>query len=590
MALLLLWGVVLGLLSLYFASAPVEYNIALLKSYFGVSGLALLNIAPCVLLAFFGFFLTNRVWGGVAISGLTVVAGSLVNYYKILLRNDPFLAADMALVSEATDMTGNYSLPFSWDVTVAVVTVAAAALAAGFLCRSRIKRLPLRLGLLALALLTGITGLFTVYFSDKIYSSTQNIEANDWYMSPWSDRDQFLCRGFMYPFLYSAKNAFERAPDGYNERESREILSALGDEDIPEGKKVNIIAVMLEAYADFSDFGVLDFGMDPYKYFHELQKEGLSGRLVTNIFAGGTIDTERTFITGHSYMSGYRKEIPTYASYFRSQGYTTEGGHPGYDWFYNRRNVNEWFGFDNYYFFEDRYETDSVGLMMDKDFFPDILELFEENKATGKPYFHFSVTYQNHGPYADGFLYDPAVYAADKGYSREAYNILNNYLWGIQKTDMAIEDLIESLRGEDEPVVVILFGDHLPWLGDGAYVYDEIGANIDRSTDEGFFNYYSTPYVIWANDKAKEVTGGSFTGDGGDFSPCFLMNRLFEECGYGGTAYMKAGNQLRETVSVVGRSGVYVANGEITNDPDPETMEAIKTFKRLEYYMKHDYK
>ena len=46
MALLLLWGIGLGLVSLYFASAPVEYNIALLKSYFGISGLAILNISP----------------------------------------------------------------------------------------------------------------------------------------------------------------------------------------------------------------------------------------------------------------------------------------------------------------------------------------------------------------------------------------------------------------------------------------------------------------------------------------------------------------------------------------------------------------
>ncbi len=589
MALLLLWGVGLGLISLYFASAPVEYNIALLKSYFGVTGLASLNLFPCVLLAFFGFLLTNRVWGGVLISGATVIAGSLVNYYKILLRNDPFLAADMALVSEATNMTGNYTLTFSWDVIMVILMTAAAVPAAGFLCRSKIKRPPVRLGLLAAVIITGVIGVNSLYFSDKIYSATENIDANYWYMSRWSDRDQFLCRGFMYPFLYSAKNAFEKAPDGYDERESRDILASYGDDDIPQDKKVNVIAIMLEAYADFSDFGTLDFGDDPYEYFHKLQKESLSGRLVTNIFAGGTIDTERSFVTGYSYMSNYRREIPTYASYFRSQGYTTEGGHPGYDWFYNRRNVNSWFGFDNYYFFDDRYETDNVGLMMDKDFFPDILTLFEENKATGKPYFHFSVTYQNHGPYADGFVYDPAVYAVNKGYTDGAYNILNNYLWGINQTDLAIEALIESLRDEEEPVVVALFGDHLPWLGDGAYVYDEIGANIDRSTYEGFFNYYSTPYVIWANDRAKEVTGGSFEGDGGDFSPCFLMNRIFEECGYGGTAFMKAGNELRRNVSVIERSGVFVVDGEITNDPKPEAKEAIKAFRRLEYYMKHDF-
>ena len=52
---------------------------------------------------------------------------------------------------------------------------------------------------------------------------------------------------------------------------------------------------MLEAYNDFSKFDEIEFAIDPYKELHEIESEAYHGELVTNIFAGGTVDTERKF-------------------------------------------------------------------------------------------------------------------------------------------------------------------------------------------------------------------------------------------------------------------------------------------------------
>lgn len=588
---LVIWSIGLGIVGLYFASAAVNHGFALFASYAHSAALMALNILPGLLLAFIFWFIFNRVWCGVLGSGLIVLGGSLVNYYKIMLRNDPLLAADLGLVSEAANMTGEYTLRITAAVLLTVICFIAAVLLSAFFLKARFGCIQARVGLLLAFLLACGVMIDKVYFDDRLYTSLENIERSAWFLSRWSDRDQYICRGFIYPFLHSVKTAYEKAPDGYSAPESRAYLESFGSDDIPEDKRVNIIAVMLEAYNDFSDFGLLDFTTDPYEYMHKLMGESISGHLVTNIFAGGTIDTERSFITGFTYMSQYRHDIPTYASYMASQGYTVEGGHPGYDWFYNRRNVERWFGFDNYYFFEDRYETHDGSLMMDKPFFEDILSLYRDNRSTGRPYFNFSVTYQNHGPYSDDQLYDSKTeYVRDKGYSKGAYNILNNYFWGIKKTDEAIEELIETLRNDEEPVIVILFGDHQPWLGDGSYVYGEMGISLDRGDEKGFYNYYSTPYVIWANDSARAVTGGSFTGDGGSFSPCFLMNRVFSECGWGGNSYMKASNRLESYVDVVNRSGVFrTSGGELTTALEGEALEEYRTFKRLEYFMKNDY-
>ena len=590
---LLLWSLGLGLVGLYFAAAPINHWTALLISYIKSPALLVLNTLPILLIAFLFWLVFNRVWMGVAVSGIVTVVMHLINYYKITLRNDPFLAADMMLFSEAANMTGEYTLKITAAAVLSVLAVIAAVPLSGKLLRARVRNLPARIALVLVLLLCGTLLVNNVYFDDTIYNKTENIDRNAWFLSRWSDRDQYVCRGFIYPFLHSVKTAVEKAPDGYDEAESAALLAQYEDADIPEEKKVNVIGIMLEAYNDFSKFGVLEFDNDPYEYMHKLQQESIHGELITNIFAGGTIDTERSFITGYPYMSEYRTELPTYVSYLKEQGYYAEGGHPGYDWFYNRRNVAEWFGFDDYYFFEDRYAVDSDGLMMDSPFFADLLSLYEGFTSTHTtPYFSFSVTYQNHGPYSDQLLYDGNnIFAKDQGYSIEAYRILNNYLWGINKTDEAIEELIESLRDDEEPVVVVLFGDHNPWLGDNSFVFDELGISLDRGNEEGFYNYYNTPYIIWANDAAKAATGNDFTGEGGDFSPCFLMNRVFEACGWEGPAYMQAANEVRKTFDVVSRSGIVrTTDGVLHTWLEGELADIYGDFKKLEYYMKHDYK
>ena len=590
---LLIWTVGLSFVGLYFAAAPIGQWQALLTSYTHSTALVVLNGLPVLLIALFFWLVFNRVWMGIAGSGIITLVGHLINYYKITLRNDPFLAADVLLVSEAANMTGEYTLEIPLSVILSVLAVLTAIVLSALLLRGRVRPFPARLAMVLVILLVSGLLLNNVYYDDTLYNKMENIEENAWFLSRWSDRDQYVCRGFLYPFLHSVKTAVEKAPDGYDKNDAAAMLAKYEDADIPEEKKVNIIGIMLEAYNDFSRFGVLEFDNDPYAYFHQLQQESISGQLVTNIFAGGTIDTERSFITGYPYMSEYRSELPTYISYLKDQGYYAEGGHPGYDWFYNRRNVAEWFGFDNYYFFEDRYEVESSGLMMDSPFFADLLSLYEGFTSTHTtPYVSFSVTYQNHGPYSDQLLYDGEhIFARDQGYSIEAYRILNNYLWGIDKTDTALEELIESLRYDDEPVVVVLFGDHNPWLGDNSYVFDELGISLDRGTEEGFYNYYNTPYIIWANEAAKEVTGNAFRGDGGSFSPCFLMNEVFEACGWEGPAYMQAANEVRETFDVVSRSGICrTEDGKLYSQLDGDLQKIYTDFKKLEYYMKHDYK
>ncbi len=580
---LLIWSAGLGVVSLFFAKG--RYPKDIFFNYFDKPLLIFLNLLPVLLIALLIFFIGNRVWIAILGSGVVVIVPTIINHIKLVLRNDPILATDIRYISEAANISSGYNIMINRHMMFTAGFIILATVLSVFLLRARIRRGRARIICLAVTCLVSCLCYLTLYRSDTIYTKTQNLDDS---MSYWSDSDQYVCRGFLYPLLYSTKELSDGKPDGYNANESAAYYASFDSGDLADGQKINVIGIMLEAFNDLSKFGVLDLTDDPYAFLHELQAESAYGELVTNIFAGGTIDTERCFLTGSTQLIEYRAPVYSLARWFDSQGYRTEFCHTGFDWFYNRRNVAEYMGFGEAYFFEDRYNMpDGWGAMHDDEFMPDLVTLLEESAAAGEPYFNFSVTYQNHGPYSDSELEREKTYVAEGSVSEQAWYILNNYLAGIAETNESLRALVNSLRGLDEPVVLVFFGDHNPWLGDAAWVYEELGISFDG--DDGFYNYYCTPWVIWANDAARGILGESYTtGYKGSFSPCFLSAELFDLLGWQGSAQINALRDLRGYADVVHITGMVREDGVLTTAPSDETAEKIAEYKKLEYYLRKD--
>ena len=218
--------------------------------------------------------------------------------------------------------------------------------------------------------------------------------------------------------------------------------------------------------------------------------------------------------------------------------------------------------------------------------FEDIISLYEQNKQTGKPYFNFSVTYQNHGPYETTKLLTDKIYVEKTNeMSDESYHIVNNYFSGIEKTNEAMAELVEWADTQQQPIMLVLFGDHNPWMGNGMTGYYEMGINVNAATPDGLYNYYQTPYIIYANNAAKETLNTDCVGDGGDFSPMFLMNKVYETAGWGGNKFMKISNELKQYIDIVTYTGLVRQNGEFTDYPDQKAFEALDKLRKIEYYM-----
>jgi hypothetical protein len=276
--------------------------------------------------------------------------------------------------------------------------------------------------------------------------------------------------------------------------------------------------------------------------------------------------------------------------YMQQQGYYTTGSHSCYHWFYNRLNVNQYLGISDYHYQEDYYGAlCGGGIAYDDIMLPEVLSLYYDALQGDQPVFSFNVTYQGHGPYGTSYLTYGDGYWDSEGCTDETWYILNNYLGSVENTSENLWNMLNELRDDDEPVVVVIYGDHKPWLGDGNSAYIELGVNLDTSTEDGFYNYYSTNYIFWANDAAKAVTGCDFTGEGETISANYMMNLLFEKLGWEGNGYMKYTNDLKQILPVINTNGYYVENGQVTTSVSQEAAQAIEQYKNVEYYLRNNF-
>ncbi|NLB29376.1 MAG: LTA synthase family protein, partial [Clostridiales bacterium] len=534
-----------------------------------------LNILPPVLLIIALYLATGRAWISFFTPSLLIIAAACVNFFKIQLRGDPFIADDFAHAAEAGKMLSEFELDFNWKIVFCAVYLVLGTVFAALFLKYRLRGGKKRLISSAVAFAVFIGAGIPVYASESIYDSAVSS-----YEFKWPNpTEEYITRGFVFPFLHSVRGAFPVPPAGYSEAETKAALSRYIYDDIQEGRRVNVISVMLEAFCDLSEYDSIEFETDVYARWHEIQSESVSGNLIANIFAGGTIDTERLFLLGDTSLRDINNKTRSHLCYLREQGYYTEGFHPGDRWFYNRENVHRHLGFENYYFLDDFEDADPG----DEYFFSKLLELYCSRDKSA-PYFNHSLTIQNHGAYHSRENFGAGMISRG-GLTEQTHNILSNYLVGIYDTNERIHEFLEQLRRDEEPVIVALYGDHKPWLGNYESVYDELGISLDTGTVEGFYNMYAVPYVIWANDAAKETLESDFSGDGGDFSPCFLMNRLFSLCSWGGDEFMKLGDAVFEFVPVVNTpTGLHIENGRLTYELSDRSAGLLRELEFAEYY------
>jgi len=574
--------------------------------------LILLNGLPIGLLLLSLTFLFQNVFAAACLTGGAWAALSIANTVKQAVRYEPVMPRDFALLKEALTAAADYSI--RWPAAAIAVTVLSAVGLGVLAWLADCDPLPggqfqswgprLLCAIAPLALLAVL--LPTLYASDAVYQSFTC-------SSPYNIPVVFNELGFPYNFCHHLFTYPVDKPEGYSRAEAEEW--EIGD--LPgQGVPVNMVIVMDEAFSDLTDAPAFTWPEeeDPLQNLHALRRDGhaLSGHLVIPSFAGGTASTEFDVLTGirgqelspvtTSPFRAVNRNLDSLFRVFNGDGYATSFLHPGYDWFYNRENVYRWLGAQETVFEDEMADKQykGSGTWVSDDYLAGLIEgRFEAAMDSGELFFNYTTTIQNHMSYtADkyGPDYDFPPLQTTASLDDEMRTMIEVYVEGARDADAMLGRLAEYFRGREEPVVLVFFGDHLPYLGDGGAGYAALG--IDLAPDSGepseeYLRSYEVPYVVWANDAAAEALDWAEAVEALELpsddtiSACFLGSVLLELTGRGDESpWFAFSGQLRREVPVL-HSGVCVtADGGLTvaEDLTEDQRELLEKAGRWTYY------
>ena len=553
------------------------------------------------------YFVFQRHAAPVAVLVFACYAIGLAEYFVILFKSMPITPGDLSALSTAAAVMGGYS----YDIT-AFCVYGLACCAAGMLCCQlasllrpdkdhRSRKGVVKNVLLGLLCFAGIAGHVT--FFD--YYNTLNIT-----VYTWRPLESYYRQGFIPTFITQVQTFKPTKPDGYTVEGAEELLAEYADEYDEEAEddedraaaeeqfdeeQPTVIVVMNETFSDLSVYENLHADYEGPEYFNSLSDTCLSGSLYVSAFGGGTANTEFEFLTGSS-MAFLGSGIYPYTTYdlteteslveqFKELGYTTIAMHPNHGTNWNRENVYEDLGFDEFLTIEDFEDAETLrGLVTDKATYDTILELLEEDES---PQFIFDVTMQNHSGYDTGLIPDDeemTLYI--DGVSN---SVVNEYVSLIEESDEALEYFIDELSQLDRKVVLVFFGDHQPYFpsdyNDAWFTDEDEVIHSER--------LWQTDYIIWAN---YDLAGCSQTAETLDTSVNYLGAILMEIIGAPLSDYQKAELCIMDALPVINTTGYedssglwFLATAKVDEDSVSEaTLEALDAkddLETLQYYM-----
>ncbi len=347
----------------------------------------------------------------------------------------------------------------------------------------------------------------------------------------------------------------------------------------------NIIAIMDEAYADFRVYtDEINTNQPVTPFIDSLQENTIRGYALASVFGGNTANSEFEFLTGNSlafmpknaipYQQYIKGELYTLAWFMNSNGYYSTATHPCPSGNWSRGRIYPYFGFNNSTF-EDDYENPNYirNMVDDMSVFEHVLQKLD-SKDNDTPMFLFAVTMQNHS----GYNYPAETYSHDielKGYSRE-YPATEQYLSMVNKTDKAVEYLLNELKNRDEKTIVVFFGDHQPAVENE--FYSEIYGKEFESLEDQMLQY-KVPFFIWANYDIEEKTVDCTSLN-------YLSRYLVEAAGFELTPFYTFLKQMEDAIPAMNALGYYSKqnNAFVSYDiAQGEEAEWIEKYNNLQY-------
>lgn len=450
-------------------------------------------LSAAILTAFYALALLvpkrNFVWLCITV---VIVGLAVTNSILLCFRITPLAATDIALLTSVFEIMGIYLTVWQIILLVLLVLVVIAGLIyLGIRMKKQVYH-PL------LAVCNAVISILAVVLMIHIG------DARGWLQTEFANLpDAYADNGFVYCFTRSLFDRGISKPDTYDEDTVDNILEDMKKQKINEvEEKPNIIFIQLESFMDLKRMQGVTYSEEPTPVYSSLRKTCPGGFLKVPSVGAGTANTEFEILTGmtldyfgageYPYKTVLQDETCESMAYnLRELGYRTGVLHNNTGSFYSRNKVFANLGFD--YFVSSEYmenlSYNPIGWAKDKVLTGQIQHIL---KATSEPDLIYTITVQDHGKYPTELLENPHIKVS--GFApedEERQNAFTYYVNQCHETDAFLGSLIATLNAFEEPVVLVLYGDHLP--------------NLDITEEElASGNLFQTEYVIWSNKKMLE--------------------------------------------------------------------------------------
>jgi phosphoglycerol transferase MdoB-like AlkP superfamily enzyme len=445
-----------------------------------------------LLVAYVLFALSRRLWVFVVLQGLLMGVLYIGNAVKISFFGGPIMPDDVyALRSLLLVLDG-------WHFIAAALPLA--AIAALLLFNFTLRHWSAYLA----SMLVILFGMTLVYKPVAILEPLDRRFGN----SVWDQRSNYLYRGAT---LYSLQEGARYFADAHLPPDRDLALSAAenlagstGKDSAGSGnfKPRNVHIVLLESFWDAALLKKAGYNQDPLSpAFRRLWKQTGYSHAMSPVFGGYTANAEFEILCGFPVVEDnvkferqFLNDAPCLPHLLAEQGYRTVVSHPNVPVFWNRVNAYRRMGFQTYWSKPD-FQLDDMNrnFLSDASLYRQVLEKLAGPEDRKQPLLNYIVTYFGHWNYP---LSDSRP---NRITSTSAVEEVSSYANTMYYKTLELMSFLEQLRAQDPESIIVLFGDHLPFMGENFAGYVDSGVLASKRSDftaDMFRFYVSTPLVI----------------------------------------------------------------------------------------------
>lgn len=474
------------LYALYYLISTIKFDVQILPMA------VIYDFLLQLLASYILYALSKRVWIFLIIQSLVMGILYVGNAVKISFFGGPIMPDDIfALRSLLLILEG-------WRFFAAAIPLAAIISLVIFNFSMRHWR-----GYVA-SLVTILLGITVIYKPNMILKPIDNYTGN----SVWDQRSNYLGHGATLYSLQETTRFFALAdvpPDMDSAQAAAENLLSMTPKPTVTDKPFtprNIHIVLLESFWDANGLKKAHYNQNPLSpEFRKLWKSAGYSHALSPVFGGYTANAEFEVLCGFPVAKDNVKferqlinEVPCLPHILADKGYKTVVSHPNVPVFWNRVNAYRNIGFQNYYA-KDDFVLDDMNreFLADSSLYRQVLEKLSDSLDKKQPVLDYIVTYFGHWNYPLSESRPNKVTSASKVEEVSSYGNTVYY------KSRELIDFIEQLKKRDPDSIIVVFGDHLPFLGENFAGYVDSGVLTTNRSDfssDMFKFYVSTPMII----------------------------------------------------------------------------------------------